>query len=197
MVYNNPGPSFMLGITCRRVVMFKDEITVIDNVLTAEECDELIRFYESCSILPGAGYNYVFKTVVSRHDRQPYNEYIKSILTKVLSPINENYLVQRAQIECRSPNTEHVAHNDERAGPFGSFTTVLYLNDTYTGGNTYIETEELVNIEPKRGRMVGFNGHNLKHGVSMIRKDYRYTLSIWYVLKPADYPKSAVWWLKC
>lgn len=174
--------------------MFKEDITIIDDVLTSEECQELIRFYESAPILPGKGYNYVFKTVVSRHDRQPYDDYIKNILTKILGPIDENFLVQRAQIEQRFPNTEHVAHFDERAGDFGSFTTVLYLNDTYTGGNTYIESEELVNVQPKCGRMVGFNGHKLQHGVSTIRNDDRYTLSIWYVLKPADYPKSALWW---
>ena len=174
--------------------MFKEDITILNDVLTRKECQDLIRFYESSPILHGQGYNYVFKTVVSRHDRQPYDDYIKNILTKVLTPIDENFLVQRAQIECRSPNTEHVAHFDERAGDFGSFTTVLYLNDTYSGGNTYIESEEPVSVQPKCGRMVGFNGHKLKHGVSMIAHDHRYTLSIWYVLKPADYPIKALWW---
>jgi len=174
--------------------MFKDEVTILDDVLTSEECQELIDFYKSCSIVPSQGYNYVFKTVVSRHDRLPYNDYIKNILTKILNPIDENFLVHRVQIECRSPKTEHDAHFDARAGDFGSFTTVLYLNDNYEGGNTYIEAAEYNSVQPKQGRMVGFNGHKLRHGVSYIQNDYRYTMSIWYVLKPDDYPKSALWW---
>jgi len=174
--------------------MFEEEVTILDDVLAPEECQELIRFYETCPIPISQGYNYVFKTVVSRHDRLPYNDYIKNILTKILKPIDENFLVQRVQIERRSPETEHVAHFDARAGDFGSFTTVLYLNDTYEGGNTYIEATEYTSVQPKQGRMVGFNGHKLQHGVSHIQKDYRYTMSVWYVLKPVDYPKSALWW---
>jgi hypothetical protein len=68
------------------------------------------------------------------------------------------------------------------------------LNDTYEGGNTYIEAAEYTSVQPKQGRMVGFNGHNLRHGVSHIQNDYRYTMSVWYVLKPADYPIKALWW---
>jgi len=57
--------------------------------------------------------------------------------------------------------------------------TVLYLNDEYFGGNTYIKDD--VQIKPITGRCIFFDGLGYEHGVSKVFDKDRYTLISWFV----------------
>jgi hypothetical protein len=73
----------------------------------------------------------------------------------------------------------------------------IYLNDDFDGGQTYVyeSNKKRVDIQPKPGRLVAYNGHKLEHGVAKVTNGLRYTLPIWYTIRPQDLPKSLLWWL--
>jgi hypothetical protein len=170
-----------------------ENYTIIENVLSKKDCEELINFFTASEIISEQGYNYSFKPIVSLYNRKPYNDFITSKLQKILKYMPENVIPQRAHLECRTQ--EHPAHFDDKAGNWGMYTTVLYLNDNYEGGETFINTvEEQIKIKPKTGSMVAYNGHKLEHGVLPMTA-MRYTLPIWYTIKPDDFPRSLMWWV--
>ena len=174
--------------------MFDKPYTVIDDVLTEQECKELIKYYDTRPLQIEQGHNYIFKAVVSRFDRKPVDEFIKKLVSKIVRFAPEDVMVQRAHIEVRTE--EHPAHFDNKAGDWGMFTTVLYLNEDFDGGHTFINIDgERIEVKPKTGRIVAYNGHKLEHGVTSISNGVRYTLPIWYAVKPLDLPKSLMWWL--
>lgn len=173
--------------------MFDNDYTVIDNVLTKDDCEQLIGVYNQYPSNLEQGYNYTFKAVVSRFDRKPINDLVKEKLSTIMRHVPEDLMVQRAHVERRE--YEHPAHFDERAGEYGMFTTVLYLNDDFDGGHTFINmNDERIEIKPETGRLVAYNGHKLEHGVTNISNGVRYTLPIWYTIRPLDLPKSLMWW---
>jgi hypothetical protein len=56
------------------------------------------------------------------------------------------------------------------------FSTVLYLNEDFNGGETYFP-QHGITIEPKKGRLALFNsGLSYKHGVSEIKDGTRFNL---------------------
>lgn len=64
--------------------------------------------------------------------------------------------------------------------------SVLYLNDNYTGGETFIKTEHGVDYisKPKQGTVVLFlSDETNEHGVNEITSGIRFTLPIWFGIK--------------
>jgi hypothetical protein len=59
-----------------------------------------------------------------------------------------------------------------------ALTSISYLNNAFTGGQTFFEDETI--IHPKLGRTLLFNGQQYKHGVKQVLTGNRYTLAIWY-----------------
>ena len=174
--------------------MFETDYTIVDDVLTIEECTQLIEYYNTMPLQIEHGCNYIFKAVVSIYDRKPVDSFCKEQVSKILKFMPDAVMPQRAHIECRQ--YAHPAHFDNKAGEWGTFTTVLYLNDNFDGGNTFINLDSgRVEVKPKTGRLVAYNGHRLEHGVTDISNGVRYTLPIWYTVRPLDLPKSLMWWL--
>ena len=175
--------------------MFDSEVTIIDDVLSIEECNSLIDYYKTSLLETDYGYNYPFKAIVSHYTRKPADEFIRLRLSSIMKHMPDNLIVQRAHIECRKD--EHMTHTDIQAGEYGLGTSVLYLNDDFDGGQTYVyeSNKKRVDIQPKPGRLVAYNGHKLEHGVAKVTNGLRYTLPIWYTIRPQDLPKSLLWWL--
>lgn len=59
------------------------------------------------------------------------------------------------------------------------FTSVLYLNDNFQGGETYFPDIGEV-VKPRTGRIVGFPGTLVLHGVQKILTGTRYTVPCWF-----------------
>ena len=59
-----------------------------------------------------------------------------------------------------------------------TLTSITYLNDDYTGGQTYYEDGTI--FKPKKGRSLFFNGQYYKHGVKPVDKNIRYVVAAWY-----------------
>ena len=58
-----------------------------------------------------------------------------------------------------------------------TITSLIYLNDSFRGGETYLDDGTV--IEPKKGRILFFDGKYFKHGVNTTHGE-RYVLSTWY-----------------
>ena len=61
----------------------------------------------------------------------------------------------------------------------GHLSSVIYLNDDYTGGEIYFK-DHGVSIKPEAGDYITFPGNrHYQHGVSEVSGSVRYTLSTW------------------
>ena len=64
------------------------------------------------------------------------------------------------------------------------YSSIIYLNDDYEGGETYIglpghELNDTI-VKPKTGRLVSFRGKDIPHGVNEVTQGTRFTLPAWY-----------------
>ena len=61
------------------------------------------------------------------------------------------------------------------------FSSLIYLNDDYVGGELYFPQYENYSIKPEKGTLVTFRGdENTLHGVKMVEEGIRYTVSIFW-----------------
>lgn len=75
--------------------------------------------------------------------------------------------------------------------PHRSFSSIIYLNDDYEGGETYYPGFGL-RIKPERGMMMLFgSGPEYVHGVTEMRSGKRYTYAGWFTFDPAWEDRSA------
>jgi len=59
-----------------------------------------------------------------------------------------------------------------------TFSSIVYLNDNFEGGETYYKDGTI--IKPILGRSLFFDGNYYKHGVKKVKKNTRYVLATWY-----------------
>lgn len=92
------------------------------------------------------------------------------------------------------PEAYSGVHSDSHAGlEFVMFSTVVYLNDDYEGGEIYFPNQD-VEIKPSAGDMVIFpgGGHEYMHGVKPVISGRRYTIAMWHTMyldySPFDNP---------
>jgi hypothetical protein len=76
------------------------------------------------------------------------------------------------------PGSEQPAHLDNRRAET-RFAAILYLNDDFTGGETFFEGTGFTGT-PRTGRLIAFPGRHLRHGVHRITAGTRYTLALWF-----------------
>ena len=76
-------------------------------------------------------------------------------------------------------NCGRIPHNDYEY-PWTSFSTILYLNDDFDGGEL-IFTQQNITIKPEKGDVVVFPSQSkvLEHEVKPPTDKSRYTLAIW------------------
>lgn len=60
-----------------------------------------------------------------------------------------------------------------------SYAAIIYLNDDFEGGATFFPTARKVAV-PQQGKLIGFEGRNIVHGVAEILEGTRYTLPCWF-----------------
>lgn len=68
---------------------------------------------------------------------------------------------------------EHDEHVDT---PFYDTTCIINLNDSFEGGRTSVQYNE---VEPKTGQLIYFNA-SIPHSVSELTKGERYVILVWY-----------------
>ena len=111
------------------------------------------------------------------YDDKKINPYLNKIIGECEKYFEEDFRYGWSQIVYWTEGSEQGAHLD-KADKKTIITSITYLNDDYTGGETYLSNE--FSIKPKKGRTIFFHGMKYYHGVSQITKGGRYTLPIWY-----------------
>lgn len=154
--------------------MLEKKIFIIDDVLSAEECEELIEFY----MINGPTHEWI-STYPMTIDMT--NDFLKSKVDLIENTINDLLLekisVDWCQIVSWPQGTGQILHHDI-ASANTVFTSITYLNSNYQGGKTYIVDD--IEIVPKIGRTVAFDGNYYLHGVTEVTRNIRFTLPIWY-----------------
>ena len=64
-----------------------------------------------------------------------------------------------------------------------TFTSILYLNDDFEGGQTVVGDKI---IKPEKGKIIFFNGNQIKHKVLPIESGTRYTNPTWYITQKEE-----------
>ena len=149
-------------------------ILLLDNFATVEECKKLIQLYDQYKHLayPWLG-SYPINTSKIPHPL------IKKILKRsedtVQKYFNSKFIVDWAEIKKNLKGSHHPFHYDDvRASTM--LASVIYLNDMTSG---QIVFQEGIQVTPKSGRIITYNGKEYLHGVNKCLED-RYTIPIWY-----------------
>lgn len=149
-------------------------IFIIDDVLSKQECDDLIYFYNNVG--PTHQWGTTFPMSIDKKNVLLF-EKPQKICNKINEYINPKIEIDWCEIVKWPENSNQNFHFDE-ANKDTIFTSITYLNSDYDGGNTMILND--IKLIPKIGRTVYFDGNHYMHGVSNIEKNIRYTLPIWY-----------------
>ena len=155
---------------------FSKKIFILDDILSKNECDELIELHNTNYS------NHVWEgseplPLYNWQDYWFFSEKILKVESSVNNLLHEKVAVDWCAIVRWPINSRQNLHYDHAADST-VFTSITYLNDNYSGGNTFIHND--ISVIPKTGRSVSFDGKHYYHGVSPVEKNIRYTLAIWY-----------------
>tara|TARA_R110000803_G_scaffold210692_1_gene283263 strand:+ start:1174 stop:1647 length:474 start_codon:yes stop_codon:yes gene_type:complete len=95
-------------------------------------------------------------------------------LYKLIKSINTNCTINYFEIVKWSKNEFQDKHIDF---DFHPYTSILYLNDNFKGGETVVKNKI---INPKKCKLISFEGNKLIHSVNKIIEGERYTVPCWY-----------------
>ena len=181
-------------------ISLQDEVYIIEDFLTEQECDSLIKFseeqgYEKAKVnLDG---KQVLMTMVRNNERfldlnvnraEDLWERLKSFHPEQLGNSKAIGLNEMFRFYKCTENQRFKRHRDgsfERNDTeFSAYTFMIYLNENFTGGETTFN--ELI-IRPEKGTALVFR-HELKHEGKAIHTGIKYVLrsDIMYRLNKED-----------
>ena len=154
----------------------KNKILVLDDIISESDCKYLISLYEEKG--PTHEWSGTYPMSIGNC---PISQKIHPFILKIQDSINEyknlNVKVDWCEIVKWPANSFKQDHYDSSSDQT-VFASITYLNDDYSGGETYL-VNDLV-VKPKRGRVIAFDGQQYLHGVSRVSAGDRYTIAIWY-----------------
>lgn len=171
---------------------------MIRNLLTPIECKQIINFHKNHRHLErvGDGSDYWGIRFMHIHNQQIRDTVWKAIYNLIgeikllngqtvwpeMVSINEWPIggVQKPHLDTYS--SQETLHGTESAYPARQWTCILYLNDDFKGGRTYIPEHET--YEPEIGSGLLFQGIYIPHGVEKVRRNSRHTISLWFSTNP-------------
>lgn len=173
--------------------MFK--YTVVKNLLTKEECDEILNFslnnLELKTALVGGNEIPNFKSRKSNIAFFNYNEKFPNLTQKILNSIQDEYKFNGYSLEFNDKFqfTEYKTtdfydwHTDYTINKFGKnrvCSMVIQLNDDYIGGNLELKDEDnnIIQLEKGLGNLYTFLS-DIEHRVDEVKSGIRYSLVNW------------------
>lgn len=159
------------------------EILIIDDYLTIQECDELVKIFDTT---PFRTTDTKINTWTNRVKWPQYPEHLKKKISDDRLKLAEKHFdmsfkIDNLNITLWSEGHEMRLHSDYGANfefPQRDYASIIYLNDEYTGGNLVIPDLEIT-LSPKKGQLVTFRGSKYKHGVTRIETGRRLTSICW------------------
>ena len=177
-------------------------------ILNKEQCQNLLRWHNSHKHLETVGSNKDYGGIRKPHIK---NEYISQLFQIVENHcVSEIYQasgkvfhtemaslarwhiggVQDPHLDTYSNQEQHLDPNIEQRvesgeeQPSREWTVILYLNDGYTGGETYFPPSDYYpfgyQVEKEVGDGLLFQGIYHPHGVFKVRRTERHTLTLWF-----------------
>ena len=162
--------------------------------MTPQEAQDLIQFHKNHKSLEavGDGSDYFgirfmhihtqwVRDIIFRIIYQLTGE-IRLISNQIVYPemiaINEWPIggVQAPHLDTYS--NQEVLHGTQSEKPAREWTCILYLNDDFKGGETYVPQGETYKPEACSGLL--FQGIYISHGVNKVRRNSRHTISFWF-----------------
>jgi hypothetical protein len=147
-----------------------ENIFIVYNFLTNEECKEFIKLHDIISKRPLPHVSLTDN--IGNLDNHPVAKRIQSFVEDNLKIKTELYECDLWKRDSGLPLHKHKPHlridND--------LTTIIYLNDIEEGGEFYTEDIE---IKPQAGLLITFDGMNVLHGVKH-PSEPRYTIICWW-----------------
>jgi hypothetical protein len=158
----------------------------IENFLDESICDDLVKYFNNTNFrnLHLEGY-FEDKTLC------PYLVEDKILLSNLLilqiksiqtlsklfyrDNLDVNLYLEYWSIVQMLPGIDMEVHQDQNHRDYSS---VLYLNDNFTGGKTYFPSDNFT-CNPKKGKIIFFSSRTY-HGVTKVISGERYTLPCWY-----------------
>ena len=153
-------------------------IIIRDNWLQEKECKELIQHYEA-NVKRVRQYESYYPLVLKPGEIP----YLEKKFDDTAYKINKSSF-EYCGITKWQPDTELKPHVDfaleTKNGMDHGYilASVVYLNDDYKGGQTYIDDGTV--IAPVQGRGLFFDGMHYKHGVFTIKNNVGYTITAWF-----------------
>ena len=148
----------------------------IKNFISDEDSSELIEFHKKNF---GENKKYCFThrdtEVLELSVGYPVGFlHISTILNGFIKTIDKNYEINYFQIVKWRTGEYQDEHEDFEYHPY---TSILYLNDDYKGGETVVSG---TTIQPEKNKLIGFEGNKMAHSVNKITEGTRYTVPCWY-----------------
>jgi hypothetical protein len=163
-----------------------------ENFIDLDICKKLIKYQkDNCPKNEPKGF--WTNRIVTDYDIK-IKKLIEPIHNKILRLIKKFYKEKNIYLEFTNlvywgPNMELGAHadnvwidrpNDPHYTSHRDFSSVLYLNDNFKGGETYFPKLDHI-IKPKTGKLTFFpSGSTHIHGVKKIIEGNRFTLATWF-----------------
>ena len=150
-------------------------ILLLDNFVTLEECKELIQLYHQHEHL---AHHWLgsYPINASKISHPLIKKILKRSEEAIQKYFSSKFVVARAEVKNNKKGSHHPFHYDT-FNPATSLASVTYLNDTSSG---YTIFKDGLQVTPKSGRMIIFDGKKYLHGVDKCLED-RYAVPIWYM----------------
>jgi hypothetical protein len=154
------------------------KIIVLDNVLSDAECLDAIKAFNFARVRRSPDIETYRDTLLLQVNQN--SDILVSLSHKIRNAIafmTNDIDIDWCQIVEWKLGSKQAYHRDT-ASDNTVFTSITYLNDDYAGGETSFFND--MNIVPKTGRTVYFDGNHYVHGVNEIKNGVRYSFPIWY-----------------
>lgn len=155
-------------------------IKEIDNFLSDSECDYLIKVHNEFYNKFGSNHNQTEVLPLMLflfNDTKETNKlkYLHAKINAHIQNVDKHSFVNYFEVVKWKETLDMNKHYDF---DYHKWTSVIYLNDDYEGGETFVDDKIIV---PSKGKIVTFTGSTLLHGVKKVLKGNRYTTPIWYM----------------
>ena len=141
-----------------------------DNFLTKKECKELIKLFESKPTPKKFNTTYPMPLAIGQTPK------LEKKINDTGMQMNRSVIDWFQIVMWPFPNTGKELHMDT-ASDKTTLSSIIYLNDNYTGGHTFFK--DGTSFAPVTGRAIFFDGNYYQHGVSSSDKNNRYTVATW------------------
>jgi hypothetical protein len=155
----------------------------IENALTHEECDFLIDHHRNSTWFDReveGGKNEVVKLPIE----YPSDDTLSLIMKKYINKVKECYpalgLSFPHLVRWLPGNHMHFHHDKDRDKGQINYSSVVYLNDDFNGGETVLVAGDTLRpFKPKKGMMLLFRSKYIMHSVNKADQS-RYTCIAWW-----------------